>query len=821
MIANVNNGAMKKIYYTMAVVLILLLTTCEKRAKLNVYSLDIKSATVTTTTTSADLTVKFSYPTELEYVNTHLSIYGDMSYATIVESDINDDVFTASFDNLAANTRYFYLFEYSNGVNVVKTGLRSFVTMDFSLPIVETSEVTSIGSNSAVCGGQVQSAGDGTISARGICWSSSPEPTLSDNVLVCGDGLGEFSATMTNLEIYSTYYVRAYATNEKGTAFGEVKSFTTAGVVPTLSTNQASMVTFNSAVSGGNVIDDGFYEITEKGVCWSSTGTPYYNDAHTSDGTGMGTFISHLTDLSPNVVYYVRAYAVNSQGIGYGNEVSFTTLMTYPTVTTKNVSDVTETSAMCGGNILSDGGLPIIRRGVCWSTTHYPTIDSDHTSDGTGTGEFTSEITGLTPNVTYYVRAYAASSYAVSYGEEMEFVTGLEMPVVTTAEVTDITATSASCGGEVISDGGGTITARGVCWSHERYPTIEGDHTTDGEELGEFTSLLTNLDPGTTYYVRAYVTNARSISYGEELSFNTMSGLAYVETKNVTNIGSYTADCGGENIEDGGSNIVSKGVCWSTSPNPIASNSHTSDGSGTASYTSHMGGLLSNTTYYVRAYVNNGIGYSYGEEKTFTTNLAVPRVITLYVNNITETSVTFVGSVTHEGDAPVTARGVCWGKSSEPTIYGYHTTDGEGLGQFSSNIENLEPNTLYYVRAYATNSAGTGYGATMTFTTKSFLPIVETGWVSSSTSLTVIVSANKIISEGAAPVTAKGVCWCLEPLVPTIEDSHSNEGSGPDAFISYMTGLSANHTYYFRAYATNSYGTAYGELYATTTQKDE
>ena len=75
------------------------------------------------------------------------------------------------------------------------------------------------------------------------------------------------------------------------------------------------------------------------------------------------------------------------------------------------------------------------------------------------------------------------------------------------------------------------------------------------------------------------------------------------------------------------------------------------------------------------------------------------------------------GNVTADGGATVTARGICWSTSQNPTISGSHTTDGTGTGTFTSNMTGLEPNTTYYVRAYATNSAGTAYGDQVSFTT--------------------------------------------------------------------------------------------------------
>ena len=157
-------------------------------------------------------------------------------------------------------------------------------------------------------------------------------------------------------------------------------------------------------------------------------------------------------------------------------------------------------------------------RGVCWSTAQNPTTSDNFTFDGSGTGSFSSYITGLTPGTTYYVRAYAANSAGIQYGEQRSFMTSTSIPTVTTDVITNITDTSATCGGNVAFDGGATVTARGGCWGIVSNPTLNDSHTVDGSGMGSFTSSITGLIPGVTYYVRAYATNIIGTAYGENVS---------------------------------------------------------------------------------------------------------------------------------------------------------------------------------------------------------------------------------------------------------------------------------------------------------------
>ena len=212
---------------------------------------------------------------------------------------------------------------------------------------------------------------------------------------------------------------------------------TSEATIPVLITNEVAEITQTTATSGGNVTSDGGATIIARGVCWSTNLSPTIADNKTTDGTGIGSFTSAITGLTANTTYYVRAYATNSAGTSYGSTISFTTLegntteVTIPVLTTNAVTELTQTTAISGGNVTSDGGATIIARGVCWSTSQTPTITDIKTTDGTGIGSFTSAITGLTANTTYYVRAYATNSAGTGYGNSMSFTTLEENITVT------------------------------------------------------------------------------------------------------------------------------------------------------------------------------------------------------------------------------------------------------------------------------------------------------------------------------------------------------------------------------------------------------
>lgn len=198
------------------------------------------------------------------------------------------------------------------------------------------------------------------------------------------------------------------------------------------------------------------------------------------------------------------------------------------TVTTNSITNVTNTSASCGGAITNEGGTPVTARGICWSTSHNPTVALPaKTTDGSGTGSFNSSLTGLITGTTYYIRAYATNTLGTAYGNEVGFVATTQptLAVLTTLNAVGITMSSASCGGEITSEGNVAVTARGICWSINANPSITDNNVPIGNGPGIFTTSITSLAATTTYHVRAWATNSVGTAYGNDISFTTYSNV--------------------------------------------------------------------------------------------------------------------------------------------------------------------------------------------------------------------------------------------------------------------------------------------------------
>ena len=762
------------------------------------------------------------------------SIVASFDPATETTNRTYDDYGSGSFvsrpSGLKGNTIYYVMAYATNIAGTSYGNLVSFITDPATPPNLTTRDAWYVYGTSAVTGGYVSDNGGEPITTRGVVWGTDPlfrPDTVVVNKTVDGAmGVGYFSTTMTGLARGTTYYVRAYARNSIGTAYGNVISFKTLDFAKLTTMPVSPSSTGYEASGGGTLISDGGTEITNQGVCWSVNPNPTVGlyTKTTYDGWSGSNFYSSLTSLAPVTKYYVRAYANNNQGTGYGNEVNFTTPPALPVITTNYANQTSKSSVVTGGNITFNGGAPVTERGVIWSTSESfnpDTVVVNKTSDGIGSGKFNSVITNMSMSISYYIRAYAVNSAGTSYGNQVRITLFPTAPVLNTVELSQITGTTVMSGGEITSDGGATVTLKGLCWNTSTNPISTDSHTTNGSGTDAFTAMISGLLPNTLYYVRAYAVNKIGIAYGIERTFQTNGVPTLTATTPATNIIATTATSGGKITDDGRSPILARGICWSTYSNPSLTTPNTTktvDNSSTTigSFIANMKGLTSSTTYYVRAYATNAVGTAYGSQIQFTTfPIMLATIYTLPPTAIDSVKATSGGNILDNGGVPITGRGICWStlRNFDITISTKVYNAVSDTGVYNNNLTGLSPGNRYYVRAFAINSKGTAYGNLDSLVTKAIRPTVSTVVISNITKSTALGSAS-VITTGGAPVTVRGLCWNMTGN-PTIANDTLCVGSGIGNYADTLKNLVEGKTYYVRAFAINSAGTVYSAVDAS------
>ncbi|MEI8049792.1 MAG: pectinesterase family protein, partial [Bacteroidota bacterium] len=202
-------------------------------------------------------------------------------------------------------------------------------------PTVSSTAISGISTTFVSTGGNITTDGGAAVTDRGIVYSStSTSPTITDSKIQTGTGSGIFTTQLSGLTAGTTYYARAYATNSAGTSYGTVLTFTTMAVltVPVVTTTAVTSILAITANSGGNVSDWGGSTVSARGICWSTSPLPTIANSVTTNGNGIGSYSCSFCSLSPSTIYYVRAFATNDTGTGYGAELTFSTQATAPDV---------------------------------------------------------------------------------------------------------------------------------------------------------------------------------------------------------------------------------------------------------------------------------------------------------------------------------------------------------------------------------------------------------------------------------------------------------------------------------------------------------
>ncbi|MEZ5012358.1 MAG: SUMF1/EgtB/PvdO family nonheme iron enzyme [Bacteroidales bacterium] len=386
------------------------------------------------------------------------------------------------------------------------------------------------------------------------------------------------------------------------------------GVKPVIAELKAGNTRATSAMFTMPVLSDGGMKITEKGILWSTEGEPGIN--------GNRLIIQdkgpeYLVDGFPrNSKLFVRGYVIHGAGVTMTQSVEIKTMSGIPAVSTGKISEIHSRSVSGSGRLLTDGGADINRYGIVYSKEPIPTT-GDEISKAAGKSSFIVKLSDLTPFTKYYFRAFATNRFATVYGDEGSFET-TGPPTVITGNPGRILVNGINMTIDVTFNGGHPVTEAGVVYSQLRSPTIDNNVAVMGKGTGKISGLVSGLEPGSSYHLRAYAKNSEGVSYGEELVLFTKIGIPTVSTTTVTDVDISSATVKGIVSDDGGLDVIEQGFAWDTIPNPTKSGGHFAEVNTESPELSYsIKGLETGTKYFVRAYARNEKGYVYADAKSF------------------------------------------------------------------------------------------------------------------------------------------------------------------------------------------------------------
>ena len=285
-------------------------------------------------------------------------------------------------------------------------------------------------------------------------------------------------------------------------------------------------------------------------------------------------------------------------------------------------------------------------------------------------------------------------------------------------------ALTAISGGFFSDNYGKPIQQKGVCWSEDEDPTTDDSCTNDGEGNSNFTSQIIGLSPSTTYYLRAYSINEDGTTYSENIEFQTQSGLPDVTSNEPFDITAVNAKILGQILKDNGSDIIERGACYeleSNSDNLLDNCIDVGVGLGLGTFEVQLSQLNPLSAYVIRVFAKTEAGISLGDEFRFTTMSGLPSVITSEPTNISvHTAV--IGGMASTNGIEVTSRGLCFKEGYEVPDYSDNCIYlGNGTGDFSTTVHELQRGGTYSVRAFAFTEFGDAWGQKVQFETVDWL----------------------------------------------------------------------------------------------------
>jgi hypothetical protein len=702
-------------------------------------------------------------PTDVYFLLSESQSLADADEYTAKADASVKGLYRYTIEGLTPGTTYYYTICARSGGGVAKGDVVTFSTLSSSAPTLTETLATSVNENGALLMGSVTDNGGKEITQWGFAYkvyeNGTSDPTIYDKVITLSAPDNSTSPSessplsmesqVSGLQAQTRYVARAFARNSTNVGYGAVVTFTTEELkIPQLTCTMGDVTAF-AATPTATISTNGGYAVTRYGFCWSTESQVPTTDHLTMDvGTDDAkSFSKMVDDLTPQTTYYMRAYAINEKGTGYSNAMTFTTEARQTvTLATPTTSEVGDTLATVSSSMTVPSGTTVTEKGICYSLySSRPTTDGSKMVDSSTGNNISAKLTGLKEGGVYYLTAYAVTRDGTFYSDVATVALNRTYtPSITMKGVSNIGETEATVTADVTSDGGRSITERGICWSStSSTPTLENGSTAKAEtaSTGSFAMKLSNLTKGQKYYVRAYAKNVNGTTYTLAEEFTT----SIIKEPELTNLQAVSTHDDHVTLQavitsNGGAEVTEKGFLYSTkiaSPTigaeDVVKVVSTDNGN---TFKANITGLSYNTLYYMTAYATNEKGTAYTTPDIFyTSSTTIPSVQTTLTQdsvNIQSTTAVVNGQVTSDGGdgseaLEITEVGFCYSSStSEPTL---EECDGQAKAtlnttdnSFSTTLTGLRPYTYYYVRSYAKNKNGIGYSWYRSFRTQQTTP---------------------------------------------------------------------------------------------------
>lgn len=718
-----------------------------------------------------------------------------------------------------------------------------------SIPTLTTGAASAITTTTATCAGTITSTGCTAVTAYGIEYSTTAGfPNGSGTAVPSGNlAAGNFSANLVTLTPNTQYYYHAYATNAGGTGYGSEQTFTTQALTPTI--NTTALAAFGNVCTNTTAGPNTF---TINGSALNATNvTVGALSGFTYSTTAGGTYTTTLSLAQPGGTFTQTIYVkftpvavISYNGnipVGGGGAATVNVaasgagVNTAPSVTTGAASAITAISATCAGSIPATGCTAISAYGIEYSTTNgFP--------NGSGTavaasnlagGNFSSNLTGLAASTTYYYHAYATNGGGTTYGAQQSFTTAT--PVLT---VGAITAFGNVCTNTTAGPNTFTITGTNLTNADVTVGALAG-FTYSTTAAGTYTTTLTLPQASGAYAQTIYVKFTPVLVQSYSGNIPVGGGGAVTVNRSVTGAGintaatvtsgaasaitQTTATVAGTIPSVGCTAVTAYGIEYSTT-NGFPNGTGTVVASGNLSginFSAALTGLTPSTTYYYHAYATNGGGTAYGSQGSFTTAAPV----------LTGTPLTAFGAVCINTTAgpnlfTINSNAVLVANINVGPLNGYSFSTSTA-GTYTASLSLTHPagsysQTIYVkftptaVQSYNGNIPVTGGGAPLTLNVAASgsgintMATVTTGGASVLSPNAATLSGS-VTAIGCSPVTAYGIEYSgISGLTNGLGTKVASNNISAGNFSSSLTGLVQGGTYYYKAYATNNGGTAYG-----------